>query len=121
MNMALLTRKWIREYREAGYELRPKTAEEIREDCRRMDCELPESKKSNVANANAARRGVKKRKKISDARRRSMIASVHSAMAAGATAPVACEAAGVKYITYMKWRERYNITEPALRQNGGAR
>ena len=91
-----------------------KSPEEVRRDCERMDREVPDCKKSNGVNGDASRAGAAKRLRMNDAARWEKIEVVHDWMRKGKPTPLACELAGVNYQTYVRWRERYEITVPAM-------
>ena len=109
-NFAKDIRIGIAKANNAGYVVRSKTEDEIREDCKAFD------RKNKVQPyATKSKRAVGRGKAYSDEQRIKIINAVHRYLEAGERTKDACEKAGVGYKVYMGWRTRLNITEPALR------
>jgi hypothetical protein len=117
-NFAKDIRLGIAKANNAGYVVRSKTEDEIREDCKAFD------RKNKVKlYSTKSKRAVGRGQAYSEEQRIKIINAVHGYLEAGERTKDACEKAGVGYKVYLGWRTRLNITEPALpyQKKGGAK
>lgn len=95
-----------------GFDISWKTAAESRADAAKLERELSPRQMKPYFRGRPA---------IAPAKRDRLIEAVHVMMREGHATPFACRVSGVKYATYITWRGKLGITEPALGAQGSAK